>query len=59
MDMSPADMREHELEWRRRERRQSMRIARLTALLANIHRKKGASAMSADDFCEFQSEDEE
>jgi hypothetical protein len=44
--------------WRIRERRNSLRIARLTSLFANVHRRKGTETTSADDFCEIEELDD-
>lgn len=46
-------MKELDRAWRLRERRIAMRHARLLAVLINIHRKKGAPSIKAEDLCEI------
>ena len=45
--------------WRLRQRRESMRLGRIAAILVNVNRKKGSEPADPDDFCEIKEEEEE
>ena len=43
--------------WRLRQRRESMRLGRIAAILVNANRIKGSSAVEAEEFCEIPEEE--
>jgi hypothetical protein len=55
--MDPADLTELWRAWRIRERRRSLRFARIAAVVANANRGKGVPPFSASDFCEIAEEE--